>query len=459
MRRRLFQGRRHHQQAREVELGDLLFPRHLLRARQAVGEGRGRSQEVARALPRPAARAQLSRLFLDRPGHQSRRGHAHDQARGRAARRRRLHRRLPRLGLLSARQHGGGGQAAGARRRTQARGSNHQRSPRRCLLEGWTRAGGALPVVARARSQARARGSRQDRSQAEVGASRRHLLGGGGRKDEARRRLRHMAAAARAEKAPAKVNLTLHVLGRRADGYHDIESLVAFAGVGDALSFTPGRTLALTVSGPTAAAAGDVADNLVLKAARSLAERVEGLKLGRFTLSKRLPVSAGLGGGSADAAAALRLLACETGADVPVCLDPRARLMRGIGDVLSAPLKLPRLFALLVNPGVAVATKDVFAALNAPHAGQIPQAGTPAGPAELLAEITNGRNDLEAPAIELEPAIADALAVLRKLPGCRLARMSGSGATCFGLFDSSRATAAAARTLRVGYPAWWVRAT
>src|SRR6266849_1736872 len=393
MRRRLFQGRRHHQQAREVELGDLLFPRHLLRARQAVGEGRGRSQEVARALPRPAARAQLSRLFLDRPGHQSRRGHAHDQARGRAARRRRLHRRLPRLGLLSARQHGGGGQAAGARRRTQARGSNHQRSPRRCLLEGWTRAGGALPVVARARSQARARGSRQDRSQAEVGASRRHRLGGGGRTEEARRRLRHMAAAARAEKAPAKVNLTLRVLGRRADGYHDIESLVAFAGVGDALTFAPG-------------------------------------------------------GGSADAAAALRLLAranriapddprlmqaaCETGADVPVCLDPRARLMRGIGDILSAPLKLPRLFALLVNPGVAVATKDVFAALNAPHAGQITQAGTPAGPAELLAEITNGRNDLEAPAIKLEPAIADALAVLRKLPGCRLARMSGSGATCFG---------------------------
>src|SRR5437660_1605181 len=467
MRRRLFQGRRHHQQAREVELGDLLFPRHLLRARQAVGEGRGRSQEVARA--------QLSRLFLDRPGHQSRRGHAHDQARGRAARRRRLHRRLPRLGLLSARQHGGGGQAAGARRRAQARGSNHQRSPRRCLLEGWTRAGGALPVVARARSQARARGSRQDRSQAEVGASRRHRLGGGGRTEEARRRLRHMAAAARAEKAPAKVNLTLRVLGRRADGYHDIESLVAFAGVGDALTFASGGALALAVSGPTAAAAGDVADNLVLKAARVLAERVEGLKLGRFTLSKRLPVSAGLGGGSADAAAALRLLAranriapddprltqaaCETGADVPVCLDPRARLMRGIGDILSAPLKLPRLFALLVNPGVAVATKDVFAALNAPHAGQITQAGTPAGPAELLAEITNGRNDLEAPAIELEPAIADALAVLRKLPGCRLARMSGSGATCFGLFDSSRATAAAARTLRVGYPAWWVRAT
>jgi 4-diphosphocytidyl-2-C-methyl-D-erythritol kinase len=284
-----------------------------------------------------------------------------------------------------------------------------------------------------------------------------------------------MTAVARAEKAPAKVNLTLRVLGRRADGYHDIESLVAFAGVGDALTFMPGGALALAVGGPTAAAAGDVADNLVLKAARALAERVEGLKLGRFTLSKRLPVSAGLGGGSADAAAALRLLARAnrmapddprllqaaraTGADVPVCLDPRARLMRGIGDILSAPLDLPRLFALLVNPGVAVATKDVFAALNVPHAEHIAQAPTPAGPAGLLAEIANGRNDLEGPGIELEPAIADVLAVLRKLPGCRLARMSGSGATCFGLFDSTRAATAAARTLRVGYPAWWARAT
>src|SRR5262249_37860280 len=174
---------------------------------------------------------------------------------------------------------------------------------------------------------------------AETGSARRHRLGGGGRTQEARRRLRQMAAAADAEKAPAKVNLTLRVLGRRADGYHEIESLVAFAGVGDAVTFTPGGALALAVGGPTAAAAGDVADNLVIKAARALAERVEGLKLGRFTLSKRLPVSAGLGGGSADAAAALRLLARAnrmtpddprlmqaaraTGADVPVCLDPR----------------------------------------------------------------------------------------------------------------------------------------
>jgi 4-diphosphocytidyl-2-C-methyl-D-erythritol kinase len=277
------------------------------------------------------------------------------------------------------------------------------------------------------------------------------------------------------EKAPAKVNLTLRVLGRRADGLHEIESLVAFADVADALTLTPGDALALSVAGPTAAAAGDVAENLVLKAARALAERVEALKLGRFALSKRLPVAAGLGGGSADAAAALRLLARAnrlapddarlaqaaraTGADVPVCLDPRPRFMRGSGDILSDPFELPRLFAVLVNPGIAVATRDVFAMLAAAPATQTKPAMWPRERAELLDEIAGGRNDLEEPAIELEPAIANVLAVLRKLPGCRLARMSGSGATCFALFDSYRTASAAARRLRVGYPTWWVRAT
>jgi 4-diphosphocytidyl-2-C-methyl-D-erythritol kinase len=280
--------------------------------------------------------------------------------------------------------------------------------------------------------------------------------------------------AARAENAPAKVNLTLHVLGRRADGYHDIDSVVVFADVGDELTFEPGGALALTVGGPTAAAAGDTADNLVLKATRALAERVKGLKLGRFVLSKRLPVAAGLGGGSSDAAAALRLLAGAnqialgdarlmqaaraTGADVPVCLDPRPRLMRGIGDVLSDPLDLPSLPAVLVNPGVAVPTRDVFAALRLAPGTQT-QAGAPPATTLTMDEIAKGRNDLEGPAIELEPVIAEVLAVLRNLPGCALARMSGSGATCFGLFDSSATATAAARTLRVGYPDWWVRPT
>jgi 4-diphosphocytidyl-2-C-methyl-D-erythritol kinase len=294
--------------------------------------------------------------------------------------------------------------------------------------------------------------------------------------------------AARVEPAPAKVNLTLRVLGRRPDGYHEIESLVVFAAVGDALTFTPGERLALAVRGPTAAAAGDLADNLVLKAAHALAERVAGLELGRFVLSKRLPVAAGLGGGSTDAAAALRLLARHnriapddarlmaaaraTGADVPVCLDPRPRLMRGIGELLSQPLPLPGLPALLINPRVSVATRDVFAALRAGPVGEHHPAGLAdegwAGGGEsaqapsrydLIAFVSRHRNDLEAAAIALHPPIEHALAALRALTGCRLARMSGSGASCFGLFDSGRAAAVAARVLRVAHPQWWIRPT
>jgi 4-diphosphocytidyl-2-C-methyl-D-erythritol kinase len=290
-----------------------------------------------------------------------------------------------------------------------------------------------------------------------------------------------VATAARVEPAPAKVNLTLRVLGRRPDGYHEIESLVVFAAVGDALAFTPGNKLDLVVRGPTAIAAGDIAENLVLRAVNALAERTEGLKAGRFVLSKRLPVAAGLGGGSTDAAAALRLLARHnrialddarlmaaaraTGADVPVCLDPRPRLMRGIGEVLSQPLGLPALPALLINPRVSVATKDVFAALRAPPLGQHKSSAVAdaewvgGGRQELIGIVTRHGNDLEPPAISLHPAVAQALAALRALPGCRLARMSGSGASCFGLFDSRRAAAAAARGLRAAHPHWWIRPT
>jgi 4-diphosphocytidyl-2-C-methyl-D-erythritol kinase len=288
--------------------------------------------------------------------------------------------------------------------------------------------------------------------------------------------------AARAERAPAKINLTLRVTGRRADGYHELESLVVFAGVGDTLTFAPGRALALTVAGPTAAASGSIDDNLVVKAARALAERVEGLKLGRFVLAKRLPVAAGVGGGSSDAAAALRLLgranriaiddprlmeaARVTGADVPVCLDPRPRVMRGIGEILSGPLALPKLPAVLVNPRVAVPTKDVFAALRARRQTQEPIATGAAfeirsrwKTTDLIETLADEPNDLEAPAIVIAPVVAQVLADLRALRGCRLARMSGSGATCFGLFGTAPAAAAAARTLRGKHPDWWVRAT
>jgi 4-diphosphocytidyl-2-C-methyl-D-erythritol kinase len=280
------------------------------------------------------------------------------------------------------------------------------------------------------------------------------------------------------ENAPAKVNLTLRVLGRRPDGYHDLESLVAFADAGDTLRLTPGEGLSLSVRGPNAGQAGPDADNLVLKAASALASSIVGVRLGSFELEKLLPVAAGLGGGSADAAAALRLLAranelrlddarlyeaaCAIGADVPVCLDPRARVMRGIGEILSAPLALPPLPAVLVNPGVAVATKDVFARWS-PPAAPAPlfdwtAVGDLANRDQILRLLAYQPNDLEEPAMAVAPAIAETLTALRALPGCRLARMSGSGATCFALFSTAAEAILAAQSLSARHPQWWVRA-
>ena len=285
------------------------------------------------------------------------------------------------------------------------------------------------------------------------------------------------------ERAPAKVNLTLAVRRRRADGYHDIESLVVFAGTGDELRFVPGGTgHVLTVRGRTAAAAGPDNDNLVLKAARLLAARVPSLAGGAFTLVKRLPVAAGLGGGSSDAAAALRLLgraaglaaddprlveaAGLTGSDVPVCLAGAARFMRGTGADLGPPLTLPRLPALLVNPGVAVATPEVFRRLGlgasetraSDPAASLEANATPRRDA-LVAVLGGARNDLEAPALALAPVIGTALDLLRTTPGCRLARMSGSGATVFALYDSCKAAAAAGKIIAADHPGWWVKPT
>jgi 4-diphosphocytidyl-2-C-methyl-D-erythritol kinase len=282
-----------------------------------------------------------------------------------------------------------------------------------------------------------------------------------------------------AERAPAKVNLTLQILGKRVDGYHDIESIVVFARVGDRLTLRAGGDLDLRVSGPKAAHTGAIADNLVLKAARALAARVEGLALGRFTLTKQLPAGAGLGGGSSDAGAALRLLARAngidirdprvldaaraTGADVPVCLDPRPRVMRGIGEVLSEPLDLPTLAAVLVHPGVPVATKSVFEALGIAPGKWCKNASLPALKVTkreaLLALLAVHGNDLEPAAIAVEPVIAEVAAALRALPGCQLARMSGSGSACFGVFPSERAAQAAARAMAQAHPNWWVRAS
>ena len=284
-------------------------------------------------------------------------------------------------------------------------------------------------------------------------------------------------------RAPAKVNLTLHVLGRRADGYHELDSLVVFAGTADHLTLEPGETLSLVVEGPTAARAGPTGDNLVLKAARGLAERVPGLRTGRFGLFKRLPAAAGIGGGSSDAAAALRLLATlngldlhgspvieaarSTGADVPVCLDPRARAMRGAGEVVGPPLGLPNLSAVLVNPGVVVPTPAVFRALglmtgesfgrDEPASVAVPAPGIDRH--ALLASLGAARNDLERPALALAPAIGEVLAALRATEGCRLARMSGSGATVYGLYDDCHAAARAAKAIRAARPEWWIKPT
>lgn len=287
-----------------------------------------------------------------------------------------------------------------------------------------------------------------------------------------------LAAAALIESAFAKVNLTLRVLGRRADGYHSLQSLVCFASLADRVELRVGLPLELRVSGPMALQAGALEDNLVLRAARELERRVRKLKVGRFGLIKRLPVGAGLGGGSADAAAALRLLAKAnglkltdprvvdaaraTGSDVPVCLDPKTRWMRGTGDVLSRPVAMPRLYAVLANPSVVLPTRDVFTELAAPRKLTRTTREPPKVPTDrkaLALFLAEGVNDLEPPAIRLAPIIDDVLSMLREQPGCVFARMSGSGSTCFGIFATRSAAAIAQRALSDMHPAWWVRTT
>ncbi|MCK1543718.1 4-(cytidine 5'-diphospho)-2-C-methyl-D-erythritol kinase [Bradyrhizobium sp. 147] len=285
------------------------------------------------------------------------------------------------------------------------------------------------------------------------------------------------------EEGRAKVNLSLRVVGRRADGYHDLESVVAFADCADRLTLEPGGELKLTTTGPLATACGDNADNLVLKAAKLLAEAVPGLKLGAFVLDKVLPVAAGIGGGSADAAAALRLLArlndlslddprlqkvaLATGADVPVCLLSRACDMTGVGEQL-LPLALPSMPCVMVNPRVPVATKDVFQALGLRNGellvGVTDVIRAPAWPEEgaSIADWVNVletvANDLEAPAMRIEPVIGKVLQALRASAGVKLARMSGSGATCFAIYGTPADAYAAAEKIRRDHPGWWVHA-
>jgi 4-diphosphocytidyl-2-C-methyl-D-erythritol kinase len=286
------------------------------------------------------------------------------------------------------------------------------------------------------------------------------------------------------DRARAKVNLTLHVLGRRADGYHDLESMVAFADCADGLAYSAGGDFSLSVTGPRAADCGDLADNLVAKAARLLGERVPQLQSGGFVLDKHLPAAAGIGGGSADAAATLRLLAeanriatddprliaaaQAAGADVPVCLVSSACMMRGAGEKVTR-MPLPRLPCVLINPGVPVPTRDVFAAIGlkagdtfTPPSGGTNDVAWPSSsskPDAWLAAIESGRNDLEPVAVRIQPVIAEVISLLREAQGCTLARMSGSGATCFGLFEVDASAARAAAAIKSVHPKWWVEAS
>ncbi len=284
-------------------------------------------------------------------------------------------------------------------------------------------------------------------------------------------------------RAFAKVNLTLRILGKRADGYHDLVSLVAFADIGDALAFIPGGGLGLDLMGPNAAAMGAASDNLVLIAARALAERIEGLKLGRFELTKRLPVGAGLGGGSSDAAAALRLLAKandleledpriltaagEVGADVPVCLQEKARVVGGIGERLSPPLRLPPFPAVIVFPSVPLATDEVFGnydelSLESPSGNfaDHPESGAiPLERDKLIAFLHTQTNDLARAAHLLTPAITVVEERLHQTGGARLVRMSGSGSSVFALYDNRALAEAAAKEIRAEHSDWWIEAT
>ena len=281
------------------------------------------------------------------------------------------------------------------------------------------------------------------------------------------------------EIAAAKVNLTLQILGRRPDGYHELKSLVAFAGISDLVEFRPGHPPEITVEGPFASEIQG--ENLLLKAARTVHSERPDFVTGAFRLVKRLPVAAGLGGGSADAAAALRALmqangnqslaldwarlAKSLGADVAVCFRQRASFMTGIGEIVTPAPRMPELSVVLVNPAIALPTEAVYAALNAPSL-KTQATGASSGPAVHLATVdqpgeylNRNPNDLETPALRLAPAIGEVKAALAAQKGCLIARLSGSGSTCFGLFRDQQSAAYAEQSIARHRPVWWVRSS
>lgn len=279
-------------------------------------------------------------------------------------------------------------------------------------------------------------------------------------------------------RARAKINLYLHVTGRRADGYHELDSLVAFADVGDRVVAEPARDLTLTLDGPFADGLSSGPDNLVLKAATALGEALaakgHAVPGARLALTKNLPVASGIGGGSADAAAALRALVAlwrppaglvdlmalglRLGADLPVCLAAGPRFVGGIGERLAPAPPLPKTAILLVNPRVAISTPAAFAARRGEFSEPARWSDPLPDAAALARRLAATRNDLLAPALTLAPVVGELLAELERLPGLLIARLSGSGATCFGLFAERGAAERAGQELARRRPAWWIAA-
>jgi 4-diphosphocytidyl-2-C-methyl-D-erythritol kinase len=274
--------------------------------------------------------------------------------------------------------------------------------------------------------------------------------------------------------ARAKVNLYLHVTGRRADGYHLLDSLIVFADTGDEIGLAPADRLSLAIDGPFGAGLEAGPGNLVLRAAHAL-QQLTGTRAGAaIRLTKNLPVASGIGGGSADAAAtlaglcglwdaapgraALLDIAAQLGADVPVCLDGVPSFVGGIGEELAPARGLPPAWLLLANPGVATPTPAVFKARQGPFSRPARWSEPPRDFAEFAARLRGCANDLTEAAISVTPAIRDVLVALAALPGCALARLSGSGATCFGLFADADSAHTAAAGLRAAQPGWWIKA-
>lgn len=273
------------------------------------------------------------------------------------------------------------------------------------------------------------------------------------------------------EFAPAKINLYLHVTGKRADGYHLLDSLMVFAGVGDTLRAEPAEDLSLAIDGPMAEGLSAEPDNLVLRAARGLQDLTGTRKGAVLTLTKNLPVSSGIGGGSADAAATLRALArlwgvapdqtaladlaLSLGADVPVCLKSQAAFASGVGETLDFVESMAKLWMVLVNPGVAVSTPAVFKARAAGFTDAQPFDPKGMSGSDFADALSQRRNDLYRPALELQPKIGEAMDILDHLDAALLARMSGSGATCYALFDEEQAAISALKQVQAARPRWW----